>query len=67
MGLLTKEQLEHCDECNTNDWQKELRYAGGFRTCLMDAISRADRTNRLKLSLVYPKTVELFENFSGSK
>lgn len=65
MLILTKEQLRHCDELKTDSWDKESAYAGGFRTDLMNAISRADAINRLKLSLVYPNTVRLFERFAG--
>lgn len=57
---MNEEQLKHCDECKTDNWEKEFAYAGGFRTALMKAIERADATNRLKLSTVYPNTVKLF-------
>lgn len=55
-------ELEHCDDIIGKTWTSQYAYSGGFVTSLMNAIECADSINRRKLSLIYPKLVNLFVN-----
>lgn len=60
LGTISQDDLDHCDICKTNDFFEEFKYAGGFKTTILEAIQRADPINRYKLSLIYPNTVNLY-------
>lgn len=45
------------------EWQYRYQM-GGFRTALIEAISRADIVNQVKLARGFPEEVEAYQNFS---
>ena len=58
------------EECTLSErfiieWQYNM--LGGFKSALIDAISRADNDNLAKLSVGFPNEVEGFRKFSRDK